>query len=74
MSNDPVLLLHGQPGAAADWERLRAALYPDGVPQERVFGWPTLAARIGAGEFKRLVFDRLAEVGPFATALQELRP
>ena len=55
-------------------ERLRAALYPDGVPQERVFGWPTLAARIGAGEFKRLVFDRLAEVGPFATALQELRP
>lgn len=26
MSNDPVLLLHGQPGAAADWERLRAAL------------------------------------------------
>ncbi len=55
-------------------ERLRAALYPDGIPQERVFGWPTLAARIGAAEFKRLVFDRLAEVGPFATALQELRP
>jgi pimeloyl-ACP methyl ester carboxylesterase len=24
--NDPVLLLHGQPGAAADWEQLRAAL------------------------------------------------
>jgi pimeloyl-ACP methyl ester carboxylesterase len=23
---DPVLLLHGQPGAAADWERVRAAL------------------------------------------------
>jgi pimeloyl-ACP methyl ester carboxylesterase len=29
-SNDSVLLLHGQPGAAADWERLRAAL-ADGV-------------------------------------------
>lgn len=28
-SNDPVLLLHGQPGAAGDWDRLRAAL--DGV-------------------------------------------
>ena len=28
MSNDHVLLLHGQPGAAADWERLRAALDP----------------------------------------------
>jgi len=55
-------------------ERLRAALYPDGAPQERVFGWPALAARIGAAEFKRLVFDRLAEVGPFVTALQELRP
>jgi pimeloyl-ACP methyl ester carboxylesterase len=26
VSNDPVLLLHGQPGAAADWEGLRAAL------------------------------------------------
>src|SRR5207253_1723305 len=26
VSNDPVLLLHGQPGAAADWEPLRAAL------------------------------------------------
>jgi pimeloyl-ACP methyl ester carboxylesterase len=26
VSNDPVLLLHGQPGAAADWERLCAAL------------------------------------------------
>ena len=26
MSNDPVLLLHGQPGAAADWEHLRASL------------------------------------------------
>lgn len=26
MSNDPVLLLHGQPGAAADWEPLRGSL------------------------------------------------
>jgi 3-oxoadipate enol-lactonase/3-oxoadipate enol-lactonase/4-carboxymuconolactone decarboxylase len=26
VANDPVLLLHGQPGAAADWERLRAAM------------------------------------------------
>jgi pimeloyl-ACP methyl ester carboxylesterase len=26
VSNDPVLLLHGQPGAAADWKRLRAAV------------------------------------------------
>jgi hypothetical protein len=55
-------------------ERLRAALNPGGIPQERVFGWPTLAARIGATEFKQLVFERLAEVGPFTTSLQELRP
>ena len=26
MSNDPVLLLHGQPGAAADWDHLRASI------------------------------------------------
>lgn len=26
MSNDPVLMLHGQPGAATDWDRLRAAI------------------------------------------------
>jgi pimeloyl-ACP methyl ester carboxylesterase len=32
VSNDPVLLLHGQPGAAADWERLRGAL-GDRIPQ-----------------------------------------
>ncbi len=32
MSDDPVLLLHGQPGAAADWERLCGAL-GDRVPQ-----------------------------------------
>jgi pimeloyl-ACP methyl ester carboxylesterase len=31
VSNDFFLLLHGQPGAAADWERLRAVLGP-GVP------------------------------------------
>jgi len=28
VSNDPVLLLHGQPGAAADWDHLRASV-PD---------------------------------------------
>jgi bacillithiol biosynthesis cysteine-adding enzyme BshC len=55
-------------------ERLRAALYPGGVPQDRVFGWPDLAARIGPAAFKRLVFERLAANGPFVTALQELLP
>lgn len=31
MSSDPVLLLHGQPGAAADWQALRGAL-GDAIP------------------------------------------
>ena len=55
-------------------EHLRAALYPGGVPQERVLGWPTLAARIGPGALKRLVFESITAAGPFAAALQELRP
>ena len=29
MSNDPVLLLHGQPGAASDWELVRASIGDD---------------------------------------------
>jgi pimeloyl-ACP methyl ester carboxylesterase len=29
VSNDPVLLLHGQPGAAADWDALRASIGPE---------------------------------------------
>ena len=55
-------------------QRLQDLLYPGGLPQERVYGWPTLAAQLGATPFKRLVFARLAQAGPFVTALQELRP
>jgi bacillithiol biosynthesis cysteine-adding enzyme BshC len=56
-------------------QRLRAALYPDGVPQERFYGWPWLAARHGAAGLTRLVLDRLEAIGPFdTTAVQELRP
>jgi bacillithiol synthase len=54
--------------------RAQAALFPGGEPQERVFGWPTLAARLGSAAFKRLVFDQLAVAGAFTTVLQELRP
>jgi bacillithiol biosynthesis cysteine-adding enzyme BshC len=54
--------------------RLRDALAPGGVPQERVYAWPSLAGRIGPGVLKRLVMDRLAAAGPFSTALQEIAP
>ena len=54
--------------------RLRDALAPGGVPQERAYAWPSLAGRIGPGVLKRLVMDRLAAAGPFSTALQEIAP
>jgi hypothetical protein len=57
-------------------ERLRHALCPGGVPQERFYGWPSLAGRHGAQGLKRLVMDRLEAGGPFdcATAVQDLLP
>jgi bacillithiol biosynthesis cysteine-adding enzyme BshC len=54
-------------------DKVQRALVPGGVPQERFFGWPTLAARVGAATLKRLVFERLA-ADPFPTAPQELGP
>ena len=53
---------------------LRRALAPGGVPQERVYAWPSLAGRHGALALKRAVLDRLAAAGPFAGALEELQP
>ncbi|HEY7371516.1 MAG TPA: bacillithiol biosynthesis BshC, partial [Polyangia bacterium] len=60
--------------ALARLGRLRDALAPGGVPQERVYAWPSLAGRIGPAALKRLVTDRLAAAGPFSTALQEIEP
>jgi bacillithiol biosynthesis cysteine-adding enzyme BshC len=60
--------------AAARLARVEAALCPGGVPQERAYGWPSLAGRIGPAELKRLVFARLAETGPFTASLLDLRP
>jgi bacillithiol biosynthesis cysteine-adding enzyme BshC len=54
-------------------DAVRRALVPDGAPQERVYGWPSLAARHGVGAFKALVLERLA-LDPFPTTLQELEP
>jgi bacillithiol biosynthesis cysteine-adding enzyme BshC len=58
---------------AARLDKLQHALVPMGVPQERLYGWPSLAARHGAAAFKRLVMERLA-TDPFPTTLQELAP
>jgi uncharacterized protein YllA (UPF0747 family) len=55
-------------------QRLQDALVPGGVPQERVYGWPSLAASVGPLELKRLVFDALAKHGTFVTDLLEIHP
>ncbi|MES1209295.1 MAG: bacillithiol biosynthesis cysteine-adding enzyme BshC [Pseudomonadota bacterium] len=52
--------------------RLRQALAPGGVPQERVYAWPSLAGRHGPAALRAAVLDRLAAIDPFAGALQEL--
>jgi len=54
--------------------RVRDALAPGGIPQERVFAWPSLAGRVGPGAFKRLVMERLAGAGAYTTAVQEIAP
>jgi len=54
--------------------RVRDALVPGGIPQERAYAWPSLAGRLGPGALKALVLERLAATGPFVTALQDLEP
>jgi bacillithiol biosynthesis cysteine-adding enzyme BshC len=58
--------------ALARLSRLEASLCPAGVPQERAYGWPSLAGRAGPQAFKRLVFQRLQESGPFSTGLLDI--
>ncbi|MFL5303750.1 MAG: bacillithiol biosynthesis cysteine-adding enzyme BshC [Polyangia bacterium] len=52
--------------------RVRQALAPGGVPQERVYAWPSLAGRHGPAALHGAVMARLAAVDPFAAGLQEL--
>jgi bacillithiol synthase len=54
--------------------RLELALAPEGVPQERYYGWPSLAGRHGVVGLKRLVMEKLQTVGAFATDVQDLQP
>ncbi len=60
--------------ASRRFRRLELALVPEGVPQERYYGWPSLAGRHGVAGLKRLVMERLQTVGPFVTDVQDLRP
>ena len=55
-------------------EKLEMVLNPGGVAQERFYGWPWLASRLGPAVFKRLVFERLEQAGSFATDILELLP
>jgi bacillithiol biosynthesis cysteine-adding enzyme BshC len=55
-------------------DRLRRALYPDGVPQERFYGWPSLAGRHGPRALTQMVMERLRQSGPFLVGEQDLRP
>jgi pimeloyl-ACP methyl ester carboxylesterase len=62
VSNDPVLLLHGQPGAASDWEHVRASI--DGDARTIAFdrpGWDRRSAvrdLAGNASAARTVLDR----------------
>ena len=67
-------LLERDTVTAGQLQRLKDLLLPDGVPQERVHGWPALAAQVGPGALKRAVFDALEQAGTFVTEPMELRP
>jgi bacillithiol synthase len=55
-------------------QQLELVLNPGGVAQERFYGWPWLAGRLGASVCKRLVMERLEQAGAFATDILELLP
>ena len=54
--------------------RLELTLSPEGVPQERYYGWPSLAGRLGVAGLKRLVMEKLRIAGPFVSEIQDLEP
>lgn len=59
--------------ALARLDKIVAALAPEGVPQERLYAWPSLAARLGGPALRRLVLERLAG-DAFPVSVQELAP
>jgi len=67
-------LLERDTVTARQLQRLQELLLPDGAPQERVHGWPMVAAQVGPAALKQAVFDALAQAGTFVTQPLELRP
>jgi bacillithiol biosynthesis cysteine-adding enzyme BshC len=55
-------------------EQLQNVLNPGGVAQERVYGWPWLAGKLGVAQLKGLVMQRLEQSGSFVTEVLEILP
>jgi len=55
-------------------QQLQMVLNPEGVAQERFYGWPWLAGRLGVARLKGLVIDRLQQAGAFGTDVLEISP
>jgi bacillithiol synthase len=53
--------------------KVERALFPDQIPQERFYAWPSMAARLGVRGLTDMIMKRLAEA-PFATEVHELHP
>jgi bacillithiol biosynthesis cysteine-adding enzyme BshC len=64
-------LLEADRIAAARADRLEALLHPQDKPQERFYGFPWFAARVGLGRFKEAV---LSAVKPYDPTIQDLQP
>ncbi len=56
--------LHRDAARVEDVRRLRQALFPGGVPQERHYGLPAFAARYGEREFLDLVLGAIDPLDP----------
>jgi bacillithiol biosynthesis cysteine-adding enzyme BshC len=64
-------VLHQDRSLVEDVQRLKAALHPNGEPQERVYGASYFLARYGERAFVERVLEAIV---PFDAALLELRP
>lgn len=64
-------MLHRDRAVVEDVRRLKWALWPNGAPDERVYGLPYFAARHGEQAFLERIF---AGIEPFEPALRELLP
>jgi uncharacterized protein YicC (UPF0701 family) len=63
-------LLHRDATRVDEMRRIKRMLDPGGIPQERVFGLATFAARVGEREFIARVLDA---IDPFDPTLKDIR-